>query len=658
MNSHTAGKPNALASVAWLFVATLIVSGCAGTGLGGVTASGERRAERLANNGQHAEAANQYIYLATDAIGEERTRLTLHAIGHWLDAGDIDRATNATAALSKPTSPDLLTLWDTNSAAFALYRGDPDDALVKLEPLSRQPLPAARRLRVEALRADAWIQKDEPARAVELMTLREAWIDDRRGIERNRYRLWQGLLHSNPHTLRAAAEAALDPQTRGWLALGTLATSTGQQGIGWNNGVAQWRRNNPNHPAAMIIGDIRTTDTENLDYPRQVALLLPLSGRYAENGKAIQNGFLGAYLATAGQLDDRQVVRMYDVNAEGGASAAYQNAVADGAEFVVGPLLRSNVSELANDSLVPVPVLTLNNLPDDVLSPPGLFQFALSPEDEAMSVAARAIDVDGHTRAVALVPNNAWGRRVLESFTTEFEGLGGTLLDYRLYPVGKQDFSTEIETLMGLSGSVQRYRRMRANIGSYALQFDPRRRQDAEFVFLAADVGHGRLLKSQLKFHYSGDLPVYSTSTVNARDGRSKSDLNGIMFTDVPWLIDPQPWIESLPESYSRYWPKQRGRLHAMGYDAYNLIASLYASRGGDIAELDGATGQLFLDRSGRVHRRLAWAQFQSGEPVALPGANRSPTDIAGPILDRSDDGQVISPDAADEAPWDPPPPR
>ena len=386
-----------------------------------------------------------------------------------------------------------------------------------------------------------------------------------------------------------------------------------------------------------------------LEYPRQVALLLPLSGRQAAVGRAIQNGFLGAYFATASGLDDRQVIRIYDVFAEGGASAAYATAVAEGAEFVVGPLLKRHVTELANDILVPVPVLTLNNLPDDTLPPPGLYQFSLSPEDEAMSAAQRALS-EGHRRGVALVPNNDWGRRLLTSFTTEFEGLGGTLLDYRTYTPGMQDFSNEIENLMGLTGSVSRYQRMRANIGS-PVQFDPRRRQDTQFIFLATDAPAGRLLKAQLKFHYSGDIPVFSTSTVNALDGRSNADLNGIMFADTPWLIDPQPWIEHLPAQFAEHWPQERrlSRLHAMGYDAYNLIASLYAARGGMMTELDGATGRLYLDANGRIHRKLAWAQFQRGEVVALPGRE----DIGGPIQDISDDGQIIMPGAADESPWD-----
>jgi outer membrane PBP1 activator LpoA protein len=449
--------------------------------------------------------------------------------------------------------------------------------------------------------------------------------------------------------LRESAQRASDEQTRGWLTLGSLAATTGQQGVGWNNGLARWQKAYPHHPALAVIGDIGSIDRESLSYPRQVALLLPLTGRSAAAGKAIQNGFLGAYFATASALDDRQSVRIYDVNREGGASAAYQAAVSEGAEFVVGPLLRDSVMELANDILVPVPVLTLNYLPDETLAPPGLYQFALAPEDEAASAAVRAWD-DGYTRAVALVPSNDWGRRVLQSFATEFEGMGGTLLDYRSYVPDKQDFSVEIETLMGLSGSVQRYQRMRANIGAN-LQFDPRRRQDAEFIFLAAAAGPARLLKSQLKFHYSGDLPTYSTASVNSLDGRSNSDLNGIMFADTPWLIDPQPWIRFLPASYARYWPEERqlGRLHAMGYDAYNLIAALYAYRGEEMVQLDGATGRLFLDQSGRVHRRLAWAQFQRGEAKALPGKDV----IGGPIHDISKEGELLRPDAADDAPWD-----
>lgn len=645
---HPARTRYRLASAWALLAATLVFAGCA-TGGGGIGGSVEGRAQRAADNGQHAEAAGLYIGMAAVAAGIERDRLTLLAVEQWLDAGDVARARQAFTGVAQPGGGSLLPIWSTNRAALHLYAGQADAALALLEPLSAQPLPRRDRLRVEALRADAWIQKQDPARAVQLMIQRETWIDDRRGIERNRQRLWQGLLVSNPQALRVAAESALDPLVRGWLTIGALAASTGQQGIAWNNGAVRWRDGNPGHPATTILRDLELPEQLALDYPRRVALLLPLSGGAATAGSAIRNGFLGAYFATASGLDDEQSVRIYDVNAEGGASAAYAMAVADGAEFVVGPLLKDSVVELANDILVPVPVLTLNYLPDDTLAPPGLYQFALAPEDEAAEAAVRALQ-DGHTRAVALVPNNDWGRRLLSSFATELEGMGGTLLDYRSYTPGKQDFSDEIEILMGLSGSVQRYQRLRANLGG-PLQFDPRRRQDAEYIFLATDAPTGRLLKAQLKFHYSGDLPVYSTSSVNALDGRSNADLNGVMFTDTPWVIDPQPWIAALPEAYGRYWPEERrlARLHAMGYDAYNLISALYSAHGGAMPEIDGASGRLYLDGAGRIHRRMSWAQFQRGETVPLPHLDA----VGGPIRKMEEDAEASDSEDTDDLLWE-----
>ena len=64
--------------------------------------------------------------------------------------------------------------------------------------------------------------------------------------------------------------------------------------------------------------------------------------------------------------------------------------------------------------------------------------------------------------------------------------------------------------------------------------------------------------------------------------------------------------------------------------------------------EVDGATGTLYLDYDGQVHRRLAWAQFQSGEPVALP----EPEPIGGPIQDMSEQGELLPPEEASGETW------
>ena len=85
-----------------------------------------------------------------------------------------------------------------------------------------------------------------------------------------------------------------------------------------------------------------------------------------------------------------------------------------------------------------------------------------------------------------------------------------------------------------------------------------------------------------------------------------------------------------------------------MGYDAYHLVAPLFAARGGMMTEIDGATGQLYLDRDGRVHRRLAWAEFERGEPVPLP----EPHALATPVTELGVDDELPDPGTQDTLPW------
>ena len=605
------------------FVVMAILSACATGGLSGFGGTqGEARAEREARSGRYADAAETYIGIAANAVGDEQTRLTLLAIEQWLFAGDARRARNALRAIPIPGDGELLWLWSADAAALRLWEGQPDGALSLLEPLSRQPLPPNHRARIEALRADAYFQKNEPVRAIELYLQRENWLTDELSVRQNRRRLWAGLKVSESRLLRDAADFIYDREIQGWLALGSLANSTGEQGIGWSNGVVQWQETYGDHSAIGILDEMDLPEFGTLEFPRQIALLLPLTGNNAAAGNAIINGFLGAYISATAGMEDAQQVRVYDSNVPGGALAAYESAVREGAEFVVGPLVRPSVSQLAEEILLPVPVLALNYLSDDVLAPPGFYQFALAPEDEARAAASRTI-YDGLKRGVALVPDDDWGRRVLTSFTNEFETAGGQMLDYRSYRPTDQDFSIEIQELMALSQSVRRYQRLRTITGP-PLQFDPRRRQDIDFVFLAAGAKAGRLIMSQLKFHYSGNLPVYSTSFIYSMDGRSDTDLDGVMFPETPWVVNPPAWIADFPELYGEFWPaeKRLTRLHAMGYDAYHLVGGLFPARSGPMDEIIGATGTLYLEADGRVHRRMAWARFEGGRPVPFPEAD------------------------------------
>ena len=161
---------------------------------------------------------------------------------------------------------------------------------------------------------------------------------------------------------------------------------------------------------------------------------------------------------------------------------------------------------------------------------------------------------------------------------------------------------------------------------------DPRRRQDTDLILLAANAAAGRLLKAQLKFHNSGDIPVFSTSTVNSFDGRSNVDLNGVMFTDTPWLIDPQPWPKDpcltahdgdlylTYESQSIHTHKFEGSTNtwSTAYDVKNTAPSPHKPA---LASYKGEL-HLFYSSGADVYRQKLEGDLSEGEwsdPVYVP---------------------------------------
>ncbi len=137
----------------------------------------------------------------------------------------------------------------------------------------------------------------------------------------------------------------------------------------------------------------------------RVALLLPLTGPAAAQALTVRDGFLSAYLsAAAGEppgaapLRHRQRCRARRPRAGARRRQQFHRRTADAR----GRRRGRRAGPAA------VPVLALNFLPSDQPAPHGLYQFALSPEEEARLVAQRLL-ADGHHRGIALVPRGDWG---------------------------------------------------------------------------------------------------------------------------------------------------------------------------------------------------------------------------------------------------------
>lgn len=356
-----------------------------------------------------------------------------------------------------------------------------------------------------------------------------------------------------------------------------------------------------------------------------VALLLPLSGRTSGPAEAVRDGFLAAYLAVDSTLRPRLLV----LDCAHDAAAAYQEALAAGAGYVVGPLTKEEVATvsaaIASGAPAALRTLVLNVAPEGAATG-RIVQFALSPEDEARQVAARLIS-EGKPAGVVLAPTGDWGHRVVDAFDATLTAGGGHLLGQKYYAPGTTDFGGLIAELVGFDDSRARHRALVAAVG-VPLEFTPRRRDSVSFLFMAGQPNVGRLIRPQLKFHYAGELPIYATSDMYEPSPTANQDLDGLIFPDMPFMLATDAATMAEREDSQALWSeatRRRSRLYAFGMDAYRLIAELQ-SMGTLRDSVAGMTGKLSLDADGRVRRQLDWAQIQADGTIRPLGAPLSAT--------------------------------
>jgi uncharacterized protein len=577
------------------------------------------QAEKQSRDGDHRGAAQSFEQAAAQAPGELRNRFLLRAAREYLRGDQSDQA----GALLKQVGTSLpgadVALRASVAAELNLKQQKPDRALAELDSIP-QPLPREDVSDLLALRARALFALNRPAAGITTALERERSLNSQDEVRANRKLIWQGLQQSAAGNADFTAPPGSSATVTGWLDLGRAALTAARNPFTANEDLADWRSHYPSHPAnALLNEDVLPELGVGLDYPTQIGLILPLSGRQQGPGVAVRDGFMAALLQQ--EQSKRPVVNVYD-SAEMGATTAYRRAIADGAQFVVGPLTKDDVTAIATSGETSVLTLALNQTGDEVSQPSLMFQFALDPEDEARQVAQR-VTADGRMRGLLLLPNNEWGRRVFKAFDTELKTLGGAIAGMRFYDPEARDYSTPITQLLLIDESRQRANSLSATIGTH-LEFEPRRRGDAQFVFVGAQPVQGRSLRPALRFHLTDDLPVYATSDIFEPDAAANSDLEGVIFPDMPWVISPDAVSTELRTALSKHWPvraRGRGRLYAFGFDAYRLVPLLKAGKFGNEHSVPGMTGLLSVDSKGRVRRELDWAQVAGGKPNPLSTA-------------------------------------
>ncbi|OGT26116.1 MAG: hypothetical protein A3I77_01870 [Gammaproteobacteria bacterium RIFCSPLOWO2_02_FULL_42_14] len=355
-------------------------------------------------------------------------------------------------------------------------------------------------------------------------------------------------------------------------------------------------------------------------HQQHIALLLPLTGTYAPYADAIKNGFFTALYEQKKQTGTAPDVTVFDTNGKN-IETVYEQAVSQGANLIVGPLDKANVTQLANSSAAKIPVLALNTISENHHKKNNVFEFSLSPTDEARSAAEKAWQ-DKRRNVIIIAPQTALGDRVANAFTSQWTDAGGTVVAKQSYTT-MATLSADIRNVLGIASAYQNEHQIRHWLHQ-DVRFIPEPRRDFDSIFLVATPAMARQIQPLLKFYFVGNVPVFSTSAVyaGAPNPSVDNDINGILFCEIPWVLTPNQlspnYLNNIQQQIQTLWPNKSAsfsKFYAFGVDAFFLTTALDQLQSNSSSGLPGATGTLYLTPQHVIHRELLWAQMQDGQP-------------------------------------------
>ena len=563
--------------------------------------------------GTYSEA-QRWEELANTSTGQQRAVYQLSAAEAWYGGLEIERALFTLLNIDTVFLPDNELVDHSLLLAEVLQlQGRHQDALIAL----REPVLQKRIGNATIKRQTLWAERlgnlhltlEEYELAARHFDYGLSIARDRTNLRQMREGLWTSLIRVKelPQAPYQSSEMA------GWIALAEINNESAGTLDDQLKSFQNWRRIYINHPAATSppesIAVLTSLATET---PPKVALLLPLSGNLASAGNAVLEGYLATVVANKSKdpLSPAEVM-VFDTNAQS-MSGILRELRAAQVDLVVGPLQKEKVSAFTLLADPEMRALTLNSIEEDTLGNKKLILgLALDIENEARQAATAALR-DGHVKALALVPDNNSGDRASSAFANSWAEQNGVLAGIDRFQ-SEDTYADILESRLHIKQSVSRMSELRRLL-AVNLEFNPRRREDIDALFLTASTEQARQIKPMLAFFFADDIPVYSTSSVfdGQQNNKANQDLDGIKFSTIPWLVRESEIHNMLNKGSNNSGALKK--LQAMGVDAYYLSQRIPQFIVAGNAVYHGVLGNLSLNVGERnLDRQQVWAEFDQG---------------------------------------------
>lgn len=389
-----------------------------------------------------------------------------------------------------------------------------------------------------------------------------------------------------------------------------------------------WKNSFPNHLAQSVISTWTVFESKDVEAKENthsiIAVLLPLSGRYQAQGQAVRDGIIAK--VSENKLSELVFIDTNQLSFQKQQSKLEELQPAG----IIGPLLKESVAKWVEHPSLNRPQVFLNHVDSDALGQSdnnhSVF-FALTPETEAAQAADIMSDAASKTkRPLLLAARTSGSERMVERFKSSWSGTNEPSVS--LFSQ-RDDMKSAVESSLGIIGSKKRIRAVKIAAGKIIVDEQERSRRDISGIYLPGNLQQVRLLKPFIDVSispFAERIPVYGSSSAHELTNQlGDSDLNGLIFSETPWLVqnDGQNILLNQWLDARSGWGLSQARLAAMGYDSVDLVQRLHIMQRMPGTQWKGLSGVLSID-SQIVHRRLQWTAFKNGRLTVLEGLSNA----------------------------------
>ncbi|MGJ3493134.1 penicillin-binding protein activator [Piscirickettsia salmonis] len=512
--------------------------------------------------------------------------------------------------------PETRITYLLQKTELGLANHRPKQALTTLATLSPQRLSPLDKRQYYELKAHAYSQLNNIFETIKTRTSLGHWLTQADAIRRNQAMIWNDVNQLSKAALRSLNPNIPGDPTSAWMALALIYKTYEQRPKQLQKQLKQWQKAFPQTLSINALPyEIQSALSKQFWHIDKIALLLPNAGPYKNAANSIKQGILTAYYQSIGT---RPTLTFYDTNHGKDAYPAYQQALKDGANMIIGPITKSAVQALQHKN-IPVPTLTLNKpaTHPDIPYPRNLYYFSLSPLYEAEQAADRAWQ-EGYHNAITLTPNSPYGKRIAHAFKVRWQTLGGQIKNSMVFS-SPQAIHYGLSRLLKVKQSQARYKKL-SNLLNNPIEFHPRPRKDVDFLFFAAHNQEIMQIKPLLRFYFAEQLPVISLSTSYDGNNITNSDLDGIKIMTTPWSLSNNNKLQHQLTYASKIWntPLRNNTFFALGLDTYDLALHINQIQHHPNYMLNGMTGTLSLSQHNIIRPDLTWVTYKNGKVQTL----------------------------------------